>query len=177
MREFSWSNVKQHSSYHRSNTVKRLPVRRDFWNWVFSSHGVCSTAFLKSTKGTAAKDIGRCKAKSRKEVLWSPLDFDVQLVNCQCAKERRKAEQSSIVSPKIIYYLWFHGVFSVWTAPASSAWIHHVVVTATQTVKAGGRLGNWTGWRRAGRVFGKSLYALWMQRCFLLLQQVPSYVY
>lgn len=151
MREFSWSNVKQHSSYHRSNTVKRLPVRRDFWNWVFSSHGVCSTAFLKSTKGTAAKDIGRCKAESRKEVLWSPLDFDVQLVNCQCAKERRKAEQSSIVSPKIIYYLWFHGVFSVWTAPASSAWIHHVVVTATQTVKAGGRETWKLNWMKTSR--------------------------
>ena len=94
MWEFSWSNVKQHSSYHRSNIAKRLPVRRDSWNWVFSSHGVCSTAFLKSTKGTAAKDISRCKAESRKEVFWSPLDFDVQLVNCQCTKERRKAKES-----------------------------------------------------------------------------------
>jgi len=50
-------------------------------HFTWSSHAVsattvCSTALLETTKGTAAKVIGRCKAKSPKEVLWNPLDIE-----------------------------------------------------------------------------------------------------
>ena len=41
-----------------------------------SATSVCSTALLKSTEGTAAKVIGRCKAKSPKVVLWGPLNIE-----------------------------------------------------------------------------------------------------
>lgn len=53
-----------------------------------SATKVCSTALLETTKGTAAKVIGRCKAKSPKEVLWNPLDIECVPVGTKGEGER-----------------------------------------------------------------------------------------
>ena len=97
------------------------------------------------------------------------------LLTVSMQKGRKKFHHKS----EGLYYLWFHGVYFLYRRLRLLQ--HGSTMLVWQRLRqwkwVGGRLGNRTGWRWAGRVFSKSLHALWMQRCFLLPQQVPSYMY